>query len=78
MLISVLEHGNEELNRPIDVLGIVFKKEVFSFNPAQIAPLAKPVAHHLLGRVVRSCESSPAGPGTQCRRQVHVRMQGRS
>ncbi|KAK2540941.1 Lsamp [Columba guinea] len=40
-----------------------------------IAPLAKPVAHHLLGRVVRSCESSPAGPGTQCRRQVHVRRE---
>lgn len=63
--ICVLEQGNEELNRVIDVSDVPFRTEVLPFTDFQGTPLGKPAAHHVLGRVLCSCESSPAGHGTQ-------------
>lgn len=63
--ICVLEQGNEELNRVIDVSDVPFRTEVLPFTDFQGTPLSKPAAHHVLGGVLCSCESSPAGHGTQ-------------
>lgn len=63
--ICVLEQGNEELNRVIDVFDMPFRTQVLSFTDFQGIPLGKSAAHHVLGGVLCSCESSPAGHGTQ-------------
>lgn len=61
----VLEQGNEELNRVIDVFDMPFRTEVLPFTYFQGTPLGKPAADHVLGGFLRSCGSSPARHGTQ-------------